>query len=1138
MAQTFHKMLESGAGNIAYVFFVSGYPWAVTTHPALVTALDGTSDDQKFVREFMFGRIEINDTPSYKPAWDVPIIPTLMDDLGSETWTADPTKGFLKSSGWRVNILDHPPGEDWEHKATGDEIWGLEGVHRVAQLHESDIHGWGYLGTALPRVDIDGDPPSSVKIIEESSGRLYNRIDALGSGEWIPIWINQECIGVSSVTGSFGIETEYTAVITKGETSQYARGLYKSMPANHSLGLMRGTRPVVRDVPPSIANGYAWLYAVPLTEAGDLIEDSDGNPIVAIKRQGVVSPDIETKDGVTSIRMRPATDAAKIDVEAVEQVSEASASLTKYVICRGWNSGTTEASLVPYWQCPHLLMATWIFDSGPEVIPIWICRPGQTRTFDNYYDLFEEITEEINDVWNYSDNQRTGHGTSGDFAKPTLKFMSLDDGIFEEDWQRGGMVGFSGPLAWVLGLGYPGIVGVRDSGWPDFERGLTFEEHSFYAQYKHLNYNQWMYDLECIGEKMRGPGHYFASPEMWLTTTKYSMAFPSGSSWWYNAPGYYEENGMRAKYYYQWDWVNHPLDEWEDYPRSYPRFSDVADNTYFQIPMIDTDGGEASTLCLDENTYEGTFSNGETVHFGRGMELDKAPRLEAELSAAIDEDDDEQDVPLMYVTNNRLETVDTDTFNTGGSLFFHPFMQQLAVSDGDTQDGVSDPFLIQKAIDLQGVKLSDILRAMFGETRAGVTVPPEVQLSSVPFFTTIDGDVWDYGEDFVSIIDWDSMDRNMQHIPGAPQYYSLNIKKARSVYDILKNEVLLHGCMMTREWDFTNLQWVIRFRPIEPMNKSEAYFSGRTITETNMTRDGKSSTHNAVQIANEIQFKSEWGNVPIPAVRSLSSSSEHATIVIEPAISQFDWLSAVDSPTDVFGFVYETLVKFYYPIVLNLAQANVSNTATLTMRGLFSAILGRESLVTDPAAKNPLTGEPGITERAARIVKWSENLSNHTLKVTYNTGNESFGWPPTCRLTSGNFTTHTTYWWGVPEDHDYTDDSEAKDMYFFDCYDLADPTNPIARTSCGCGDYAVYATAEDEIGATRYAFTCDVVSDGGTMKLRLTGGNTTSIDTGKDYVITFQAYDSCEGCQQKYVFGADMNNYLGSSNDPARRWTS
>ena len=131
MAQTFYDLLANGGGRVEFVFFISGLPWAVSTHEDVATALNNPSGDadQATYRKAMFGKASVTvDATTTVPAYNIPIVDALSPNIGSQTIKSEIGKG-LTGGNWHVSISTEPHGITYTHRS--GTIWGLEGLDVV-----------------------------------------------------------------------------------------------------------------------------------------------------------------------------------------------------------------------------------------------------------------------------------------------------------------------------------------------------------------------------------------------------------------------------------------------------------------------------------------------------------------------------------------------------------------------------------------------------------------------------------------------------------------------------------------------------------------------------------------------------------------------------------------------------------------------------------------------------------------------------------------------------------------------------------------------------------------------------------------------------------------------------------------------
>ncbi|MFA5377715.1 MAG: hypothetical protein WC455_18335, partial [Dehalococcoidia bacterium] len=817
MGHTLHGIYESGGGCMCYVWHVLGYPWAVCTHPGFPALLNYTGVDAhdipiKYVMQKIFGPAHWTVNGSeYYPAYTCPVFPTLLwDSLGAEEWTLDQSKGILNSSGWSVEVLCDEVAWDWPHKAEGDEIYGLEGLQRVIELDESLTAGWGSITESLMRLSVDATRPETFGILEDSGGRLFSRIDALGANDHLVLWCEHEAIAVVSATTP--VVNEFRAFIADDGAG---RGLYGSRIADHLYRPTIGCIPVISDVPLGIAGEYCELWQIPLDENGDFVMsplDENGVewPIVAKQRGGVVSTSIRTNANKTSIDILPWTDALKVDVDKREFAQNFEAHLKRYVLCRGVNSKGTNDEITLNQQCPHFVMYERWFEKPDiatiikhtNVIPLWLCGPGEVVVFDTY----EDIANALNDVIQSTDTHFPYSIHIPKDISGVASFQQLNGMLVTtaSDPVTGIPIGayfdpnyltlISGPLAFILGLGLPNT---------GFTEGSNFDHLHTLDNVFRDDYNsdlrKFIYNLEYCGNKLSGIqiGEYWQKP--WVD--------PSNIGSESDLHDGILTKLKRSNYYYQPDWINNGPGS-----GSFDR-QDIRYDVVYNIPH---DATGDPVLYIDN---------------ANGLEINEEISIGVALSGVIDTITDIDEDFEVEVDNDKLYY--EDEFPFGKSLFFIPYLEAEKLDDllwedshgnsnWKTSDNFVDPYLVKKKTAINTQYISGIFRALLGETVTGAYIAPELQNSYFPW-VDIYGDI--YGEGLTSWIEWTSMDDAL--VPYEFHAYSYEMNTEDSLYDVLKAEILLHCAQMTMDWDYDRLQWRCHFRPIEPLNKSDAFMAGR-----------------------------------------------------------------------------------------------------------------------------------------------------------------------------------------------------------------------------------------------------------------------------------------------------------------------
>ena len=1116
---TYKQLCEHGGGRFAHLWHVAGYPWAVTDDAGLIDALSNYGADAtvQAARKRLFGSNSWTGggAGTVTPAYTVPIFPGLIVDC-NVSWRMNESGGIIDGGNWSVKIEDRILGHEWEHAVDGDEIWGLEGLHRVANLQDSLVNGWGWIGQQLLR-NTGGYTPSQIRMNEQSTGGsiLYDRVASLTGDEYVKLWMNHECIAVDGVDGT--APNYYLDMVDLGNLDS-ARGLYRSRPQDHFIGNLAGLNPVIADVPGSVIGHYCWLYTIPLTDDGELRLTPDGEPMIVEELGGVISPNISTESSITTIPIRDKTAAVEhlISLEASEAVET---NLRGFVFTRGDVGSDDLVEIRTRWQQPHLTICEFAFDfnetmtdlyrnevgdgwrksgdifGGVEELPdvqfwkeryIWLCDRNSTITFETAQDVMDALNHELalcTAGWpSYSESTRLTQNyliTKNDSGYCLGQFIGTDwDDEEKYAYVYKNLLSFiTGPIAWIFNLGTP-----------------YNSDENIYTEFSDKKMIAWEHMETCARdatlpiESLERDGRY------WMRANKDKE---------YSKGNVNKDTKSFADYYISYPWKDNASlipDRLDPFPSEYaPRHA----GNYLP-PKSEYD--DVSKFYLRNETSVDDWAQGEIFSLGLPDEERRGPVLIGEVdtisaSSIFDLKEVVPDASLSFSPDDNVPPV-------GYSLFYLPMI------DGDT-----DPHRFSKGLSAEDDSLSGIFRAILGESISGISLAKEIQLSSCPFFTTTG--------DFISSIDWNSLDE----LPSIVSSYKIPRKKITdNIFDLMKHELMFHAATMVREFDYEDLMWKFRFRHIGAIDGSKAVIGGlkllgdKALPGSPVEDHGACDIYNALKIADFNILITNYGS-------SYVGFTERRILEINPSMSDVHLENSL--------FFAMQAPYFYKEMLTALSSPTVEQQkGTTIIYSLFP--VGREILVTDSTARRPFTHSLGLDLQPALVVATSWNYRNGSGTITYRVGGArghgtiSYGYAPACWLRSGNFSKSVGEWSGSPNDHEFTDsNSQPKDVFFFDCFDLSDRNNPIARTDCSCGDYAVWAIEIDTYDWTPLPFTCSVDAD--TEEITLTG-DTTDIDEGKDYIIVFQDYDNLEDCQKYWIMHADDNNTIGTAVVAANRW--
>ena len=167
------------------------------------------------------------------------------------------------------------------------------------------------------------------------------------------------------------------------------------------------------------------------------------------------------------------------------------------------------------------------------------------------------------------------------------------------------------------------------------------------------------------------------------------------------------------------------------------------------------------------------------------------------------------------------------------------------------------------------------------------------------------------------------------------------------------------------------------------------------------------------------------------------------------------------------------------------------------------------------------------------MTRYSYDIARSTCQIDFEVGGEFINTiAPSCKLSAGEFTFDSTTISAVPDDHEFTDDDDMKDVFYFDCYSPGNDSSAPTLRDCDCDDYAVVILKDDD-SWTPLTGTCSVSSAG---TLTITVSSTATMSLTDDYYVIFNNHGSVEDCQKYWIYKCDDNNQVGSTNDHPTFW--
>lgn len=1122
-APTFKEILETGGGNIHYVFQVSGYPWAVATSQTCVDALNAVGNVA--ARRKIFGTEQ--DTGSYW-ADDVsltPIFPSL-EIPSAQSFQLHEGKGEITGGGWSVTIFDIELGHTWEHG--GSTIFrGLPGVHHVLGPDYDSSVGWGYLTS---NCEIDDD---TFTVQEQSGTTLKDGIDAASSFPHRLLWINQECIAADATSSVSG--NAYTIEVSKDGSNNLGRGLFRSKHQNHYTEYYSDADPIVTDTPFSIIDKPCWLWAVAMNE-----DESDILAGPFCIRSGQVSPNIQTRDGVTKIQILPPF--KQLDHEI--RVPVFAENLDRYIFTRQEFSGSG-ADTIFLRQAAHLVIYEFNSSGEDSRREIWLCsRSGSATTsveFDTVDDVLAALENELNLCTQGDSNQKSGDATMG-LVTLTYQYSIVGGQLYcsstgTNDLYYRSLI--SGPLAWLFNLG------------PVYSR-LEWALGTGEGSIQGFGNRPWFFQRSSFTTNETRTATQFPFMACKVTDEQIEdAAFLEDAVEIDSAFDLVPQSAWVTPYFYQHEY-------------NYDEFKYMVTSQSFKEDWRRSMPIKGSKLYFKKDADLGNINNGENIILGRENDRYKRPRY---LLGGVSVTGTSNGYPYVTLANGELYPVNdfkASPIFYGVGLWYIPALEgDIDAIDSDEysitrmvgpaeaisrtdptlpfQMNNTDPWQVTQNLTGESSILSDAFRVILKDDDASYSLSANLTLTDICGFSDTTKD------DVDSWIDWDSLDQFSSVVLPGKQTYRINVGAEFNLYQQLKNELVFHGIMPTWEWDDSKNHFMMRFRPIGPINITEASASGRALNEEMILRNSQMvETHNDTWMFNKIVAKcnqeagSFTGNIVVDFVSGNARNRNEARTMT--AESQLTFIPSIRGllPSEV-----EHITKRYSNMLRQLAIPQAQYSVKTTLASMVSLAVGRECLVTDSTGYYPFSHEQGLVEAPGLVTKIVSDLSKEECTVTVRlTQNQVYGWAPSVYVTASSKSAPDTINCTCTANY-FSASGDRWDCTYFDCYTYNKSSGEYSAKGCTCGDYAVIALQRNVDGASweptilNFDVTVVDIVDGNSMTLVDQDGgyaNYTAWDTSKEYIIIFDTYDNCESCQQKYAFFADDNNTIGSGNIPAVRW--
>lgn len=426
---TLQEEFRSGGGNYAVVFHPAGLPWAVTTHPSIISQLDSPASDAdaRAYRQLLFGRqtVTIAGPTIYYPSDDVQLIAGLDSQLGSQTIKYDEGKGITGSS-HRVKFKREGSGLNYDNIRDG----AVNGVYDALDLVPDPMYD-GNIATAMLASEFRDTTDDLVFYNDDG---LYDAIcSQLDSYDVCYLWALNTTLVVTDdpVDNGDGTFTVDADDVRSGAFRSVRERLFPSDFDGASLLIANAPINGIVGRP-----GNMWL--IPLDE-NDNIRDLDQAPGASLDdypspylvRSGPIAPDPRGTNDSWELTVHHWTQWLDVDIPTDRPVGQ----------LKGFRLSRQPAGLANQVQRAHLSLIEENSGTWTEY-EIWLCDEGEEVYYEDIAALKAAVISEFADAL---------AGTSTYSDQPTHLYFIQPDGLVDlSDPAEGLMTYVGGSIPWIL----------------------------------------------------------------------------------------------------------------------------------------------------------------------------------------------------------------------------------------------------------------------------------------------------------------------------------------------------------------------------------------------------------------------------------------------------------------------------------------------------------------------------------------------------------------------------------------------------------------------------------------------------------------------------------------------------------------
>lgn len=1093
----------------AFIFHISGYPWAATNSAELKTLFDAGDAQASSLRSAIFSNF---------PA-GVQMLQILDNNLGSQTVSYDENKG-LNVGGFSVNLFSNPSGFQFQNGVSVESV----GVMGLNWQPNRTTNGFSY---AVLGEDLNCDTASGSGELVWANDRdfglwtwIQNNFDTESGSytEDLVVWVGSSCLLLTgtpvNINGFYRVDVQ----------SQCWNAPNEFIPQRVDRQNI-----YITNFPQSIQGQTASLWGYHIDKDGALNTTSDGyllrhGKCKANSRIGI--------DGTWQVNVGSATDSLKFKLKR----NSFRGHLSGYLFNSDDYEGYNQFGELGYnvWHRPHVSMVRFAYD---YVTSVFISADFYSGDLNSGTEFF---TYDIVDIVDYLADTLNSISPAG------VEFAVSNGDIVYEDSNEAGNTRYyymvNGPSVKVGGVGYVSRFNLidylnectsRNPAWMSPLEKITnltderwFKTGDIPVSLRRTDED----DLEDMNTRpfydyryertLKGENHEFTKARGWCA---YYYPFPLGRPT-------REDLKAPEKSLYDQSEKNEPLTSTND------TFSYISSNESTlvadDIIQFGESGLDLEIFCKVDETdlTASTFNSANALVTGMGWGFTWNRGIQEALTA-----------DKAYISEIARQ------FSTSLSIGVGPAVNDhlgKTASDFYSEKQIKDTFELIGKSNISDAEPVDILKGLLGDPSSSLNIPESIKQTSI-------GYLFDRGTATAinrEFIDFDALQNvidNAQYTGVTYQFpFFENDSDSMDMIQLMQGLLNTHGGKMIYVWDEDSRGFKISFISGFNTGLAEAINAGRDFNNSYIARNGTPAIDGGDWSYNRIaaKYKNRDGGHTNLNISLEDSRVQHT--LQDKIFNIKDPFTVMQTSVDDFD---TQIIEKMSSLLQSLATVDYTQQINFKIKTFPRLVAGIGHVINWEGLLNRETGKTG-EQVFGDVKRITYNFNDYTILASVTTRTiralsiapsmaaTVSGTPGTSSITLSFDTTTAS--------QEFQDTSKGlTDAGYFDCYNYIESTGEVEARECSCTDYGVvfflrrqedcrYDSTYTNTNQNVYRGTISVPIaaaqlDNGTQSITITydtalaaasGHNVaTNMPNGTEVIVLFEARDgeNLQSCQTR-----------------------